>query len=162
MRSWTRRFLDNIAGRLQQPVCRRQRQRPDSARQTVSRRSPRNRVKAGIDFFGHRRVQGWRRCAVRRQSILCRRRNPIRHGGWLLMAVFNLHASYQINKTFPDLRARADNIFDKPLCDLWEPFFDITGAIPQSRQWRRGFSRTHVPSARHGRAPSTRGLRATF
>ena len=34
---------------------------------------PRNRVKFGIDYFDHRRLQGWWRCAVRQQPVFCRR-----------------------------------------------------------------------------------------
>jgi len=61
-------------------------------------------------ILGHRRVQRLARCAVCRQSILCR--DESKPGTELASyAVFNLHASYQINKTFPDLRARG-HIFD--------------------------------------------------
>ena len=34
---------------------------------------PRNRVKFGMDYFDHRRLQGWRRCAVCQQPVFCRR-----------------------------------------------------------------------------------------
>jgi len=71
--------------------------------------------------------------------------------------VFNLHASYQINKTF-QIYARADNIFDNRYA-TYGTFFD-TGAILIS-QWRRGF---HGSTFRQPARPRAfyAGLRATF
>ena len=53
-------------------------------------------------------------------------------------AVFNLHASYQINKKF-QIYARADNIFDNRYA-TYGTFFD-TSAAAQFRQWRRAVHR---------------------
>lgn len=49
-------------------------------------------------------------------------------------AVFNLHGSYQINKTF-QVYARTDNVFDLRY-STYGTFFD-TGAVPKFCQWRR-------------------------
>ena len=57
-----------IAGRLQQSLCRRERQRPDCARQPDPRHSPPSR-QGRLRLFDHRRIQGWRRCVVCEQPV---------------------------------------------------------------------------------------------
>ena len=65
-------------------------------------------------------------------------------------AVFNLHASYQIDKNF-QIYARADNIFDNRYA-TYGTFFD-TGKFPISPMAATS-SPTRVRSARRVRAPS--------
>jgi outer membrane receptor protein involved in Fe transport len=65
-------------------------------------------------------------------------------------AVFNLHASYQITKTF-QVYARADNIFDNRYA-TFGTFFD-TSALPNFANGGAPF--TDARSARRGHAPST-------
>ena len=73
-------------------------------------------------------------------------------------AVFNLHASYQINKTF-QIYARADNIFDNRYA-TYGTFFD-TGNVPNFANGGAAFTDPRSLSPARPRAFYT-GLRATF
>jgi outer membrane receptor protein involved in Fe transport len=73
-------------------------------------------------------------------------------------AVFNLHGSYQINKTF-QVYARADNIFDNRYA-TYGTFFD-TGAIPNLANGGAAFTDPRSLSPARPRAFYA-GLKATF
>jgi outer membrane receptor protein involved in Fe transport len=73
-------------------------------------------------------------------------------------AVFNLHASYQINKTF-QIYARADNIFDNRYA-TYGTFFD-TGALPNFANGGAPFTDPRSLSPARPRALYA-GLKATF
>jgi outer membrane receptor protein involved in Fe transport len=73
-------------------------------------------------------------------------------------AVFNLHASYQINKTF-QIYARADNIFDNRYA-TYGTFFD-TGDVPNFANGGAQFTDPRSLSPARPRALYA-GLRATF
>ncbi|MDB5608189.1 MAG: hypothetical protein JWP25_5089 [Bradyrhizobium sp.] len=73
-------------------------------------------------------------------------------------AVFNLHASYQINKTF-QIYARADNIFDNRYA-TYGTFFD-TGAVPNFANGGAPFTDPRSLSPARPRAFYA-GVKATF
>jgi outer membrane receptor protein involved in Fe transport len=73
-------------------------------------------------------------------------------------AVFNLHASYQINKTF-QVYARADNVFDNRYA-TYGTFFD-TGAVPNFANGGAPFTDPRSLSPARPRAFYA-GLKATF
>ena len=73
-------------------------------------------------------------------------------------AVFNLHASYQINKTL-QLYARADNIFDNRYA-TYGTFFD-TAAVPNFANGGAPFTDPRSLSPARPRGLYA-GLRATF
>jgi outer membrane receptor protein involved in Fe transport len=113
---------------------------------------PRNRIKAGIDYsvtdafkVGGDALFVSSQYFVGDESNQAPRLPPY--------AVFNLHASYQIDKTF-QIYARADNIFDNRYA-TYGTFFD-TGALPTF-----GFTDPRSLSPARPRAFYT-GLKATF
>jgi outer membrane receptor protein involved in Fe transport len=73
-------------------------------------------------------------------------------------AVFNLHASYQINKTF-QVYARADNILDNRYA-TFGTFFN-TAAVPNSANGGAPFTDPRSVSPARPRAIYA-GLKATF
>jgi outer membrane receptor protein involved in Fe transport len=87
---------------------------------------PRNRIKAGIDYaFTDAFKVGGDALLVSSQYFVGDESNQAqRLPGY---AVFNLHASYQINKSF-QVYAKADNIFDNRYA-TYGRFFD-TSAVP--------------------------------
>ena len=87
---------------------------------------PRNRIKAGIDYSVTDAFKvGGDALFVSSQYFVGDESNQAQR--LPSYAVFNLHASYQINKTF-QIYARADNIFDNRYA-TYGTFFD-TGAVP--------------------------------
>jgi outer membrane receptor protein involved in Fe transport len=87
---------------------------------------PRNRIKAGIDYSITDAFKvGADALFVGNQYFVGDDSNQAQR--LPAYAVFNLHASYQINKTF-QIYARADNIFDNRYA-TYGTFFD-TGAVP--------------------------------
>ena len=119
-------------GRLQQPVRGRQRQRPDSSGQSNSG-DPAKPRQGGHRLFGDRRVQGWRRCAVRQQPVPRRRR--IQSGtAAAVLCRFQPARLVSDRQDVPDLRARRQYL-RQPLCDLRHVLRYRRGA--QFRQWRR-------------------------
>ncbi len=99
---------------------------------------PRNRIKAGFDY------------SVGDESNQAQRLPSY--------AVFNLHASYQVNKTF-QIYARADNIFDNRYA-TYGRFFD-TGAVPNFANGGAPFTDARSVSPARPRAFYA-GLRTTF
>lgn len=73
-------------------------------------------------------------------------------------AVFNLHGSYQINRTF-QVYARADNVFDHRY-STYGTFFD-TGAVPNFANGGAAFTDVRSVSPARPRAFYA-GLKATF
>jgi outer membrane receptor protein involved in Fe transport len=87
---------------------------------------PRNRIKAGIDYSITDAFKvGGDALFVGSQYFVGDESNQAQR--LPSYALFNLHASYQINKTF-QIYARADNIFDNHYA-TYGTFFD-TGAVP--------------------------------
>lgn len=87
---------------------------------------PRNRIKAGIDYSVTDAFKvGGDALFVGSQYFVGDESNQAQR--LPCYAVFNLHASYQVNKTF-QIYARADNIFDNRYA-TYGRFFD-TGAVP--------------------------------
>src|SRR5204862_3898378 len=87
---------------------------------------PRNRIKAGIDYAVTDAFKvGGDALFISSQYFVGDESNQAQK--LPSYAVFNLHASYQINKTF-QVYARADNDFDNRYA-TYGTFFD-TGAIP--------------------------------
>jgi len=84
--------------------------------------------------------------------------NPIRPRDCHPHAIFNLHASYQIDKTF-QIYARADNIFDNRYA-TYGTFFD-TGAVPNFANGGAPFTDPRSISPARPRAFYA-GLKATF
>ena len=125
-------------GRLQQPVCRRQWQRPDPAGQPDPGNPAQSR-QGRLRLFGHRRVQGRRRCDLRQQPVFCRRRSPIRRQKLPSYAVFNVHASYQIDKTFQVYGACGQRL-RQSLCDLRHVLRYRRSS--ELQQWRRTIHRS--------------------
>jgi outer membrane receptor protein involved in Fe transport len=118
---------------------------------------PRNRIKAGIDYavtdafkVGGDALYVSSQCFVGDESNQAPRLPSY--------AVFNLHASYQINKTF-QVYARADNIFDNRYA-TYGTFFD-TGAIPNFANGGAPFTDPRSLSPARPRAFYA-GLKATF
>ena len=106
---------------------------------------PRNRIKAGIDYSVTDAFKiGGDALFVDSQYFVGDESNQAQR--LPSYAVFNLHASYQIDKTF-QIYARADNVFDNRYA-TYGTFFD-TGALPTF-----GVHRSRARSVRPGRAPS--------
>ena len=94
---------------------------------------PRNRIKAGFDYAVTDAFKvGGDALFIGSQYFVGDESNQ--YTRLPSYAVFNLHASYQIDKNF-QIYARADNIFDNRYA-TYGTFFD-TGAVPELRQWRR-------------------------
>jgi outer membrane receptor protein involved in Fe transport len=118
---------------------------------------PRNRVKAGIDYSVTDALKvGGDALFVGSQYFVGDESNQAQR--LASYAVFNLHASYQINKTF-QIYARADNIFDNRYA-TYGTFFD-TGAIPNLANGGAAFTDPRSVSPARPRAFYA-GLRATF
>jgi outer membrane receptor protein involved in Fe transport len=118
---------------------------------------PRNRIKAGIDYSVTDAFKvGGDALFVGSQYFVGDESNQAQR--LASYAVFNLHASYQINKTF-QIYARADNIFDHRYA-TYGTFFD-TGAIPNLANGGADFTDPRSVSPARPRAFYA-GLRATF
>jgi outer membrane receptor protein involved in Fe transport len=118
---------------------------------------PRNRIKAGIDYSVTDAFKvGGDALFVDSQYFVGDESNQAQRLS--SYAVFNLHASYQINKTF-QIYARADNIFDNRYA-TYGTFFD-TGAIPNLANGGADFTDPRSVSPARPRAFYA-GLRATF
>jgi outer membrane receptor protein involved in Fe transport len=118
---------------------------------------PRNRIKAGIDYsvtdafkFGGDALFVDSQYFVGDESNQAQRLPSY--------AVFNLHASYQIDKTF-QIYARADNIFDNRYA-TYGTFFD-TAAVPNFANGGAPFTDPRSVSPARPRAFYA-GLKATF
>ena len=117
---------------------------------------PRNRIKAGIDYSVTDAFKvGGDALFVGSQYFVGDDSNQAQTAA--PYAVFNLHASYQINKTF-QIYARADNIFDNRYA-TYGTFFD-TAPYPISPMAARRSPTTFGQSGAAARF--LRGLRATF
>jgi outer membrane receptor protein involved in Fe transport len=118
---------------------------------------PRNRIKAGFDYSVTDAFKiGGDALYVSSQYLVGDGSNQAsRLPGY---AVFNLRASYQINKTF-QIYARADNIFDNRYA-TYGTFFD-TSALPNFANGGAPFTDARSVSPARPRAFYT-GLRATF
>jgi outer membrane receptor protein involved in Fe transport len=118
---------------------------------------PRNRIKAGIDYSVTDALKiGGDALFVGSQYFVGDESNQAQR--LPSYAVFNLHASYQINKTF-QIYARADNIFDNRYA-TYGTFFD-TGAIPNLANGGAQFTDARSVSPARPRAFYA-GLRVTF
>src|SRR6202165_949221 len=118
---------------------------------------PRNRIKAGIDYSVTDALKvGGDALFVSSQYFVGDESNQAQR--LASYAVFNLHASYQINKTF-QIYARADNVFDNRYA-TYGTFFD-TGAIPNLANGSAAFTDPRSVSPARPRAFYA-GLRATF
>jgi outer membrane receptor protein involved in Fe transport len=118
---------------------------------------PRNRIKAGIDYAVTDAFKvGGDALYVSSQYFVGDESNQAPR--LPSYAVFNLHASYQINKTF-QLYARADNVFDNRYA-TYGTFFD-TGAIPNLANGGAPFTDPRSLSPARPRAFYA-GLKATF
>ena len=118
---------------------------------------PRNRIKAGIDYSINDAIKvGGDMLYVSSQHFVGDASNQApKLPGY---AVFNLHASYQIDKTF-QIYARADNIFDNRY-STYGTFFD-TGALPNFANGGAAFTNAQSVSPARPRAFYA-GLKATF
>jgi outer membrane receptor protein involved in Fe transport len=118
---------------------------------------PRNRIKAGIDYSVTDAFKvGGDALFVGSQYFVGDESNQAQR--LPSYAVFNLHASYQINKTF-QVYARADNIFDNRYA-TYGTFFNI-GAVPNFSNGGAPFTDPRSVSPARPRAFYV-GLRATF
>jgi outer membrane receptor protein involved in Fe transport len=118
---------------------------------------PRNRVKAGIDYSVTDALKiGADALFVGSQYFVGDESNQAPR--LPSYAVFNLHASYQINKTF-QVYARADNIFDNRYA-THGTFFDTT-AVPNFANGGAPFTDPRSVSPARPRAFYA-GLKATF
>jgi outer membrane receptor protein involved in Fe transport len=118
---------------------------------------PRNRIKAGIDYSVTDAFKvGGDVLFVSNQYFVGDESNQAQR--LPSYAVFNLHASYQINKTF-QIYARADNIFDNRYA-TYGTFFNI-GAVPNFANGGASFTDPRSLSPARPRAFYA-GLRATF
>jgi outer membrane receptor protein involved in Fe transport len=118
---------------------------------------PRNRVKAGFDYSITDAFKvGGDALFVSSQYFVGDESNQAQRVP--SYAVFNLHASYQIDKTF-QVYARADNVFDNRYA-TYGTFFD-TGAVPNFSNGGAPFTDPRSLSPARPRAFYT-GLRATF
>jgi outer membrane receptor protein involved in Fe transport len=118
---------------------------------------PRNRIKAGIDYSVTDALKiGGDALFVSSQYFVGDESNQAQR--LPSYAVFNLHASYQINKTF-QIYARADNILDNRYAS-YGTFFNID-AIPNSANGGAPFTDPRSVSPARPRAFYV-GLRATF
>jgi outer membrane receptor protein involved in Fe transport len=118
---------------------------------------PRNRIKAGIDYSVTDAFRvGGDALFVSSQYFVGDESNQAQR--LPSYAVFNLHASYQINKTF-QIYARADNVLDNRYA-TYGTFFD-TGAVPNFANGGAAFTDPRSLSPARPRAFYT-GLKATF
>jgi outer membrane receptor protein involved in Fe transport len=118
---------------------------------------PRNRIKAGFDYLVTDKFKiGGDALFVSDQYFVGDDSNQAKR--LPSYAVFNLHASYQINKTF-QIYARADNVFDNRYA-TYGTFFD-TGAVPNFANGGAPFTDPRSLSAARPRAFYA-GLRAAF
>ena len=118
---------------------------------------PRNRIKAGIDYSVTDAFRvGGDALFVGSQYFVGDESNQAQRLS--SYAVFNLHASYQIDKTF-QIYARADNIFDNRYA-TYGRFFD-TGAVPNFANGGAPFTDPRSVSPARPRAFYA-GLRTTF
>jgi outer membrane receptor protein involved in Fe transport len=118
---------------------------------------PRNRIKAGIDYMVTDAFKvGGDALWVDSQYFVGDESNQAQRLS--SFAVFNLHASYQINKMF-QIYARADNIFDNRYA-THGTFFD-TGAVPNFTNGGAAFADARSVSPARPRAFYA-GLKATF
>jgi outer membrane receptor protein involved in Fe transport len=118
---------------------------------------PRNRIKAGFDYSVTDAFKvGGDALFVGSQYFVGDESNQAQRLS--SYAVFNLHASYQINKTF-QVYARADNIFDNRYA-THGTFFD-TGAVPNFANGGVAFTDARSVSPARPRAFYA-GLKATF
>jgi len=118
---------------------------------------PRNRVKAGIDYSVTDAFKiGGDALFVDSQYFVGDESNEAQR--LPSFAVFNLHASYQINKTV-QIYARADNIFDNRYA-TYGTFFN-TGAVPNFANGGAPFTDARSVSPARPRAFYA-GLKATF
>ncbi len=123
----------------------------------MSRSIPRNRIKAGIDYSVTDAFKvGGDALFVGSQYFVGDESNQAQR--LPSYAVFNLHASYQINKTF-QIYARADNIFDNRYA-TYGRFFD-TGTVPNFANGGAPFTDARSLSPARPRAFYA-GLRTTF
>ena len=118
---------------------------------------PRNRIKAGFDYSVSDAFKvGGDALFVSSQYFVGDESNQApRLSSY---AVFNLHASYQIDKTF-QIYARADNIFDNRYA-TYGTFFDTT-AVPNSANGGAPFTNPRSISPARPRAFYA-GMKATF
>ena len=118
---------------------------------------PRNRVKAGIDYSVTDAFKvGGDTLFVSSQYLVGDESNQAQR--LPSYAVFNLHASYQIDKTF-QIYARADNVLDNRYA-TYGTFFN-TGAVPNFANGGAPFTDPRSLSPARPRAFYT-GLKATF
>jgi outer membrane receptor protein involved in Fe transport len=118
---------------------------------------PRNRIKAGIDYSVTDAFKiGGDALFVDSQYFVGDESNQAQR--LPSYAVFNLHASYQIDKTF-QIYARADNIFDNRYA-TYGTFFD-TAAVPNFANGGAPFTDPRSVSPARPRAFYA-GLKATF
>src|ERR1700716_3756638 len=118
---------------------------------------PRNRIKAGIDYSVTDAFKiGGDALFVSNQYFVGDESNQAQR--LPSYAVFNLHASYQINKTF-QIYARTDNIFDNRYA-TYGTFFD-TGAVPNFANGGAPFTDARSVSPARPRTFYA-GLKATF
>lgn len=118
---------------------------------------PRNRVKAGIDYSVTDAFKvGGDTLFVSSQYLVGDESNQAQR--LPSYAVFNLHASYQIDKTF-QIYARADNVLDNRYA-TYGTFFN-TGAVPNFANGGAPFTDPRSFSPARPRAFYT-GLKATF
>jgi outer membrane receptor protein involved in Fe transport len=118
---------------------------------------PRNRIKAGFDYaISDAFKVGGDALFVDNQYFVGDESNQAQR--LPSYAVFNLHASYQINKTF-QIYGRADNVFDNRYA-TYGTFFD-TGAVPNFANGGTPFTDPRSLSPARPRAFYA-GLKATF
>jgi outer membrane receptor protein involved in Fe transport len=118
---------------------------------------PRNRIKAGFDYAVTDAFKvGGDALFVSSQYFVGDESNQAPK--LPSYAVFNLHASYQVNKTF-QIYARADNVFDNRYA-TYGTFFD-TGAVPNFANGGALFADPRSLSPARPRAFYT-GLKVTF
>ena len=126
-------------------------------RATKSRRVPRNRVKAGFDYAvtDAFKVGGDAQYIGSQYFVGDEFNQYPKLPGY---AVFNLHASYQIDKNF-QIYAKADNIFDNRYAN-YGTFFDTT-ALPNFANGGAAFTDPQSLSPARPRALYA-GMRITF
>jgi outer membrane receptor protein involved in Fe transport len=118
---------------------------------------PRNRIKAGIDYSVTDAFRvGGDALFVSSQYFVGDESNQAQR--LPSYAVFNLHASYQINKTF-QIYARADNVFDNRYA-TYGTFFN-TGALPNFANGGAPFTDPRSLSPARPRALYA-GMKVTF
>jgi outer membrane receptor protein involved in Fe transport len=118
----------------------------------------RNRIKAGIDYSVTDAFKiGGDALFVDSQYFVGDESNQAQR--LPAYAVVNLHASYQINKTF-QIYARADNVFDNRYA-TYGTFFDTNGGVPNFANGGQPFTDPRSVSPARPRALYA-GLKATF